>query len=83
VQSVAVKIIVEKEREIRAFDAVEYWLIPAVFTVDLQKDYSSEWLDFITPKQEGDNPPTLAMQYKSVRSSRHRTPSRPSGYSPR
>ncbi len=37
VQSVAVKIIVEREREIRAFKPEEYWLIPAVFTTDLQQ----------------------------------------------
>ena len=64
VQSVAVKMIVKKEREIRAFEPVEYWLIPAVFTTDLKKDYSTEWLHFITPKNEDDNPPTLAAQYK-------------------
>ncbi len=64
VQSVAVKIIVEKEREIRAFQPVEYWLIPAVFTTDLEANYSAEWLEFITPKTEDENPPTLAEQYK-------------------
>ncbi|MHC4172745.1 MAG: type I DNA topoisomerase [Planctomycetota bacterium] len=64
VQSVAVKIIVQKEREINAFKPVEYWLIPAVFTTDLQKHYTHEWLDLITPKNEDDNPPTLATQYK-------------------
>ena len=37
VQSVAVKMIVEREREIRAFKPVEYWLIPAVFTNQLDK----------------------------------------------
>jgi len=64
VQSVAVKMIVEKEREIRQFEPVEYWLIPAVFTTDLQSSYSREWLDFVTPKTEDDNPPTLAEQDK-------------------
>jgi len=62
VQSIAVKIIVEKEKEIRKFDPQEYWLIPAVFTADLQKDYSREWLDFIQTKSENDKPPTLAEQ---------------------
>ena len=47
VQSVAVKIIVEKEKEIREFKPKEYWLIPAVFTTDLQNDYRRQWLDFI------------------------------------
>ncbi|MCH7556667.1 MAG: type I DNA topoisomerase [Planctomycetes bacterium] len=64
VQSVAVKIIVEKEREIRQFKPVEYWLIPAVFTTDLQSNYSREWLDFVTPKTQDDNPPTIAKQNK-------------------
>lgn len=62
VQSVAVKIIVEREREIRAFKPKEYWLIPSVFTADLQSDYSKEWLDFVTVKAEGDKPPTIAEQ---------------------
>ena len=64
VQSVAVKMIVEKEREIRDFDPVEYWLIPAVFTTDLQSDYRQEWLDFVTPETEDDKPPTIAEQNK-------------------
>ncbi len=62
VQSVAVKIIVEKEREIRAFDPKEYWLIPAVFTTDLSADFSADWIDFITPKDEKDHGPTIAQQ---------------------
>lgn len=64
VQSVAVKLIVEREREIRNFKEKEYWLIPAVFTTDLQNSYQQQWLDFITPKSEGDNPPTVAEQNK-------------------
>ena len=64
VQSVAVKIVVEKEREISQFKPVEYWLIPAVFTTDLQSSYSRQWLDFVTPKTQDDNPPTLAEQDK-------------------
>ncbi len=64
VQSVAVKMVVEKEREIRQFKPVEYWLIPAVFTTDLQSSYSREWLDFVTPKTQDDNPPTIAKQNK-------------------
>jgi len=64
VQSVAVKMIVEREREIRDFKPVEYWLIPAVFTTDLQSDYHQEWLDFNTPETESDKPPTAAEQGK-------------------
>jgi DNA topoisomerase-1 len=62
VQSVAVKIIVEREREIRDFKPEEYWLIPAVFTTDLQADYSRQWLDFISTKNHKDKTPTLAEQ---------------------
>ena len=64
VQSVAVKMIVGREREIHDFKRVEYWLIPTVFTADLQSDYRQEWLDFITPETESDKPPTAAKQGK-------------------
>ncbi|HUW19559.1 MAG TPA: type I DNA topoisomerase [Sedimentisphaerales bacterium] len=64
VQSVAVKIIVERDREIRAFKPEEYWLIPAVFTSDLQSSYTEDWLDFITPKTDDDKPPSVAEQTK-------------------
>jgi DNA topoisomerase-1 len=47
VQSVAVKIIVEREREIRAFVPQEYWLIPAIFTTDLKANYGKEWQEFL------------------------------------
>ncbi len=62
VQSVAVKIVVEREREIRAFDPQEYWLIPGVFTVDLDADYNQKWLDFVAPKGEDEKGPTIAQQ---------------------
>jgi DNA topoisomerase-1 len=64
VQSVAVKMIVEREREIRAFKEKEYWLIPAVFTTDLRSNYHKEWLEFITAKIENDKPPAVAEQNK-------------------
>jgi DNA topoisomerase-1 len=59
VQSVAVKIIVEKEREIRDFKQEEYWLIPAVFTTDLQSNYTQEWLDYFTPETVNDKSPSI------------------------
>ncbi|MHC4843936.1 MAG: type I DNA topoisomerase [Planctomycetota bacterium] len=62
VQSVAVKIIVEKEREIRAFEPKEYWLIPAVFTTDLESDYSNQWQKFTEPKSDNGKGPTLQEQ---------------------
>jgi len=64
VQSVAVKIIVEREREIRNFKQEEYWLIPAVFTADLQSSSRQEWLDFIQAKTKNDKPPSIAEQSK-------------------
>jgi DNA topoisomerase-1 len=64
VQSVTVKMVVEKEREIGSFKPQEYWLIPAVFTTDLQSNYSHQWLNFITPKQKDDKGPTIAEQSK-------------------
>jgi DNA topoisomerase I len=62
VQSVAVKIIVEREREIRAFKPEEYWLIPAVFTTDMQVNHQKDWLDFISSQNESGRGPTLAEQ---------------------
>ena len=62
VQSVAVKIIVEREREIRAFVPDEYWLIPAVFTTDLQTDYTKDWLDYLSSQNEKGKGPTLVEQ---------------------
>jgi DNA topoisomerase-1 len=64
VQSVAVKIIVEREREIREFKAEEYWLIPAVFTTDLNGNYRQQWLDFISAKPEDGKGPTVEVQGK-------------------
>jgi DNA topoisomerase-1 len=61
VQSVAVKMIVAREREIRAFKSQEYWLIPAVFTTDLQNNYQKEWLAFLASQGE-DKTPTVAQQ---------------------
>lgn len=62
VQSVAVKMIVEKERLISAFDPDEYWLIPAVFTVDQGSDYCDQWREFINTKDAKDKGPTIAVQ---------------------
>ncbi len=64
VQSVAVKIIVEREREIRDFKTQEYWLIPAVFTTDLHSDYSRQWRDFISTETQDDKGPSAAEQSK-------------------
>jgi len=62
VQSVAVKMVVEKEKEIRKFVPKEYWLMPAVFTTDMASDYTQQWLDFMRTENNSDKPPTLAEQ---------------------
>ncbi|AQT70215.1 DNA topoisomerase 1 [Anaerohalosphaera lusitana] len=67
VQSVAVKMIVEKEREIRAFDPDEYWLIPAVFTTETDKDYSADWKAFLESAEDEKKGRTLAEQYEWLR----------------
>jgi len=64
VQSVAVKIIVEKEREIRAFQTREYWLVPVVFTSDLNSGYSQRWQDFLENKGKDAKPPAVKEQNK-------------------
>jgi DNA topoisomerase-1 len=64
VQSVAVKMVVEREREIRAFEPVEYWLMPAVFSSELGKDYSGQWQEFTSAGGEDDKGPTVAEQNK-------------------
>jgi DNA topoisomerase-1 len=61
VQSVAVKMIVEREREIHAFKPQEYWLLPAVFTADLQNNYRTQWLEFLA-SEGADKTPTVAKQ---------------------
>ncbi len=64
VQSVAVKMIVEREREIQAFVPDEYWLIPAVFSTEDHPELGPQWRSFIETKDDKDKGPTQAMQYK-------------------
>jgi DNA topoisomerase-1 len=64
VQSVAVKIIVLREREIRAFDPEEYWLMPAVFTPDAQSNLTSAWQEFLDAAPDTDKGRTLIEQDK-------------------
>ena len=62
VQSVAVKIVVIKEREIKAFKPDEYWLIPAVFTTDLEDGKADQWKAFLEANTVDGKLPTLAKQ---------------------
>lgn len=62
VQSVAVKIIVLREREIRKFEPEEYWLMPAVFTPDTQADLSEPWQAFLDSAPDDMKKRTIAEQ---------------------
>jgi len=54
VQSVAVKLIVERERELQAFVPEEYWKLTAVFTTDLQAapELAQQWRVFLQGEEE-------------------------------
>jgi DNA topoisomerase-1 len=60
VQSVAVRLIVEREREIRAFIPDEYYEISGIFTPDLGKapTITAEWLKQLAVKGLKGEPPT-------------------------
>ncbi|MCK5114300.1 MAG: type I DNA topoisomerase [Phycisphaerae bacterium] len=65
VQSVAVRLIVEREREIDAFMPEEYWKISAIFTPDAAKadGITSAYAAFLETKNEkGDGPTKDARQ---------------------
>src|SRR6185437_1373357 len=56
VQSVAVRLVVEREREINAFVPNEYWTIGGIFTTtknDCDK-LSAKWADFLTNTSNGE-----------------------------
>ncbi len=50
VQSVAVRLVVEREREIEAFSPEEYWKVAALFTVDLAHagELAANWQRFLS-----------------------------------
>jgi DNA topoisomerase-1 len=56
VQSVAVRLVVEREREIEAFVPAEYWTIGGIFTVNEAKcaKLSANWSDFLTNTGNGE-----------------------------
>ncbi|HEX8521290.1 MAG TPA: type I DNA topoisomerase [Tepidisphaeraceae bacterium] len=56
VQSVAVRLIVEREREIQAFIPEEYWKIGGIFTTQgaTCHDLSLKWIDFLTNTGNGE-----------------------------
>ena len=64
VQTVAVRLIVDREREIDAFCPEEYWKIGAIFTAECDKATAigRQWAEFLARKDEKGNPPTAAQQ---------------------
>jgi DNA topoisomerase I len=64
VQSVAVRLVVEREREIRAFIPDEYWAIDAIFTAGLAQaaGLAEQWATFTARRDEKGNPPTVRIQ---------------------
>jgi DNA topoisomerase I len=58
VQSVAVRLIVEREREIEAFVPSEYWTIGGIFSATTDaaacKKLADKWIDFLTNTGNGD-----------------------------
>jgi len=64
VQSVAVRLVVEREREIRAFIPDEYWAVEGIFTAELAQaaGLAEQWGAFIARKDEKGNPPTVRIQ---------------------
>jgi DNA topoisomerase-1 len=64
VQSVAVRLIVEREREIRAFVPDEHWSVNGYFTLDRKQAdaLGPAWRDFLAETDEKNNPPTVKSQ---------------------
>ncbi|MFG0329626.1 MAG: type I DNA topoisomerase [Phycisphaerales bacterium] len=64
VQSVAVRLVVEREREIRAFVPDEYWTLTGRFTTNLQAAprLAKAWVDFMSETDAKGNTPTLKKQ---------------------
>ncbi len=60
VQSVAVRLIVEREREIQDFTPEEYWKISSIFTTDLEgaSQIARDWRQFMARLDDKGNPPT-------------------------
>ncbi|KAA0214023.1 MAG: type I DNA topoisomerase [Leptolyngbya sp. PLA3] len=64
VQSVAVRLVVEREREIRSFIPDEYWQIQGKFALSEQaaRSLRSEWTKLVNQKDDKGNGPTVKQQ---------------------
>ncbi|MCH2152672.1 MAG: DNA topoisomerase [Phycisphaerales bacterium] len=64
VQSVAVRMVVEREREIRAFVPDEFWQVTGRFTADAEKasELGDQWQQFMAERDERDKGPSKKRQ---------------------
>ena len=64
VQSVAVRLIVEREREIRAFIPEEYWRVAGRFTLEAKDaaKLAAQWPQFMAERDEKGKSPTVKSQ---------------------
>jgi len=64
VQSVAVRLVVDREREIRAFVPDEQWSVSASFTHEQARaaGLSPQWAELLARRDDKGNPPSLKMQ---------------------
>lgn len=64
VQSVAVRLIVEREREIQKFRPDEYWRVTGRFTLEAKQaaDLAEAWAKFMAERDEKGNAPTIKSQ---------------------
>ena len=67
VQSVAVRFVVEREREIEGFEPREHWKVTGYFTPDLSNGFalSQQWLEWLTEGSEANGKPR-AVREKSA-----------------
>jgi DNA topoisomerase-1 len=62
VQSVSVRLVVDREREIEAFTPDEYWRIGGIFSPEDQPALREAWRTFLTSGEDGSAPPKKAQQ---------------------
>jgi DNA topoisomerase-1 len=72
VQSVAVRLVVEREQEIRAFVPEEYWTLAGRFAVEVPKaaELAEQWQAFMSQLDDSGKGPTLKMQNKWLAANR-------------
>jgi DNA topoisomerase-1 len=62
VQSVAVRLVVDREREIEAFVPDEYWKIGGIFTTEERAGLPGAWREFLKSGEDGAEPAKKAQQ---------------------